>query len=203
VSEQSLESLVRVCQRTLPEDHRAFEQLMRLTKARVFATALRLMGTREDAEDQTQEVFLRVYDRIKDVDNPATFPAWLSRITVNTCLNTLKRQRRLRTESLLDDTEEDRPTFPPDGTVQMPDEQVMAQELRACIEQVLTQMADRERAILVLRDLEAFSYQEISDLLHISLSAVKVRIHRTRLAFQQLFNRLCRGLWGATTLEDR
>lgn len=193
------EQLVRLVQQTIPGDHRAFEQLVTQYKGFVFATALRLMGNREDAEDQTQDVFLKVYDEIKKLEVPATFTAWLSRVTVNTCLNALKRQRRLRLDSLdqlvwIDNA------IAIDGITALPETVVLTRELRTCIEQALAELSDAERVILVLRDVEDCSYQEISDLLKVGLSAVKMRIYRTRLAFQGVFRRVCPGLWQANTV---
>ena len=88
------EALVRLCQQMLPEDTRAFEALVAQFKGRVFATAYRLMGDRNDAEDQAQEVFIKVYRGIKDLDDPSGVASWIYRITVNTCYDALgKRQR--------------------------------------------------------------------------------------------------------------
>jgi DNA-directed RNA polymerase specialized sigma24 family protein len=69
------QTLARLCQQTLPEDTRAFQALVRQLKGRVYATAYRLMGSREDAEDQAQEVFIKVYRGIQDLDDPATVTA--------------------------------------------------------------------------------------------------------------------------------
>ena len=71
------QSLARLCQQTLPEDTRAFQALVGQLTARVYATAYRLMGSRQDAEDQAQEVFVKVYRGIQDLDDPATVTAWI------------------------------------------------------------------------------------------------------------------------------
>ena len=194
------EQLIPWVQQTLPEDHRAFEQLVLQYKQFVFTTALRLMGNREDAEDQTQEVFLKVYDAIHQLEQPATFGAWLARMTINSCLNSLKRQRRLRIESL--DSVLDAAGDILAGPEQMlPEAASLARELRVCLEEALANLADAERVILVLRDIEDYSYQEIGELLKIGLSAVKMRVHRSRLTFQRLFRRICPGLWHGDVAE--
>jgi RNA polymerase sigma-70 factor (ECF subfamily) len=74
------EELVRLCQRTLPDDTRAFELLVSMYKERVFATAYRLMGNRQDAEDQAQEVFLKIYRGIRQLEDPGMFTSWVYRI---------------------------------------------------------------------------------------------------------------------------
>ena len=90
----TLEELVRQCQRTLPHDTRAFEQIVTAFKERVFATAYRILGNQQEAEDQTQEIFLKVYRNIKQLEDPATFSTWLYRITTNTCYDAITRQQR-------------------------------------------------------------------------------------------------------------
>src|SRR5918997_6740872 len=91
------EALVRLCQQTLPEDTRAFEALVAQLKGRVYATAYRLLGNPHDAEDQAQEVFIKVYRGIKDLSDPATVVPWIYRITVNTCFDALDRRQRAPT----------------------------------------------------------------------------------------------------------
>src|SRR5919202_1685058 len=88
------EELARWCQQTLPHDQRAFEQLVAQYAGHVFTLTYRLMGNQQDAEDLGQEVFLKVHHTIKDLADPASLPAWITRITVNTCLEALRRQRR-------------------------------------------------------------------------------------------------------------
>lgn len=88
------EELVIRCQRTLPSDTSAFELLVSLYKDRVFATCYRIMGNRQDAEDQAQEVFLKVYRGLRCLEDPATLTAWIYRIATNTCFDALSRQKR-------------------------------------------------------------------------------------------------------------
>jgi RNA polymerase sigma-70 factor (ECF subfamily) len=193
----SPEELVRRCQRALPGDTRAFEQLLAFYKERVYATAYRLMGNQQEAEDQAQEVFLKVYRNIKRLDEPATVTSWIYRITTNTCLDALDQQKRRPNMW---------PLNPPDGARDVevhyvdprtptPEESALRHELRHCLEQTLTQLDDRDRATLVLREIEGRSYQEIAEILALGLSAVKMRIHRARLAFQHLLDRICPDVW--------
>ncbi|MCU0490273.1 MAG: sigma-70 family RNA polymerase sigma factor [Chloroflexaceae bacterium] len=189
----SPEELVRWCQRTLPEDSRAFEYLVNQYKSRVFATSYRLMGNRQEAEDQAQEVFLKIYRNIQRLDDPATLPAWITRITVNTCLDALTRQkRRPQTLPLSPPTPdgEEEPHYA-DTTLPTPEEALLNAEQRRCVETTMARLDADTRAVLVLRDLDDRPYQEIAGLLSVSLSAVKMRIHRARLSFQQMLLRVC------------
>ena len=88
----SPETLARLCQQTLPEDTRAFEALVAQFKGRVYATAYRLMGDPQDAEDQVQEVFIKIYRGIRDLDDPSTVATWIYRVTTNTCMDALAKR---------------------------------------------------------------------------------------------------------------
>lgn len=190
------EDLVRRCQQSAPEDTRAFEQLVALYKDRVFATAYRLMGNRQDAEDQAQEVFLKIYRNIKGLDDPATVTSWIYRITTNTCFDALNKQkRRPKTTSLTppDDDGNEEPRYA-DAEALSPEEAALRRETWRCLEKTLSQLDETVRAALILRDIEDRPYQEIAETLSIGLSAVKMRIHRARLSFQQLLEKICPGI---------
>lgn len=190
------EDLVRRCQQTLPGDTRAFELLVSMYKDRVFATAYRLMGNRQEAEDQAQEVFLKVYRGIKQLDDPNTFTAWVYRITTNTCFDALSKQKRRPQTTPLDppDAEgNEQPRYADPRTLD-PEQAALRREVWACLEQTLRKLDAPGRAVLILRDIENRPYQEIAEALSLGLSAVKMRIHRARLAFQQVFEQVCPGL---------
>ncbi len=192
--ELSPEALVRWCKRTLPDDTRAFEQLIAQYKRRVYSVAYRMMGDQQEAEDQAQEAFLKIYRGIKSLDEPATLPAWITRITVNTCLDALARQkRRPQTTPLVEVTPdgEEQETRYADLDALSPEEVALRAEQRHCLEQTLKQMEIDASRMLVLRDVEDHSYQEIADKLSLGLSAVKMRIHRARIAFQRMLETVC------------
>lgn len=194
------DELVRWCQRTLPDDPCAFEALVAQYKQRVFGLAYRLMGNRQDAEDQAQEAFLKVYRGITSLHDPQVLPSWIDRVTVRTCLDALdKQKRRPATISLpLPDRAEDQIDWLV-APLATPEETALQHELRACLEQTLAELDAAERAAIVLRDIEDRPYNEMTELLGISLSAVKMRIHRARLAFQQLLDALCPDAWRASS----
>jgi RNA polymerase sigma-70 factor, ECF subfamily len=190
------EELVRRCQRTLPYDTRAFEELVSQYKGRVFGTAYRILGNRQDAEDQAQEVFLKVFRNLKGLSEPATFPAWLDRITVNTCRDLLAMQQRRPSTVPLAPPEEDEaaPQYADTQTLG-PEEAALRHEVRRCLHRALRQLDESAIAALVLRDIEDRPYGEIVDVLGVGLSAVKMRIHRARLAFQASLERVCPDVW--------
>lgn len=206
MEQNGAEDLVRRCQQSLPRDTRAFEQLVTLYKERVFATAYRLMGNQQDADDMAQEAFVKIYQHIKDLAEPATVTAWIYRITTHTCLDALTtRQRRPRTVSLHPEGDEDREASFVETQSPTPEEEALQRELRRCVEETLAALGPLERTAIVLRDVEDRPYQEIADTLALGLSAVKMRIHRARAAFGQVFAALCPELWqrGAPVLAPQ
>jgi len=195
VEKLTSEELVGWCQRTLPEDTRAFEHLVAQYKSRIYATTYRLMGNQQEAEDQAQEVFLKVYRNIRNLQEPATLPAWITRIAINTCMDALSRQqRRPQTTPLIpigpDGESEEEPRYI-DTRILTPEEAALRSELRHCLQKALGKLDQTARVALVLRDIDDHSYQEIAETLAIGLSAVKMRIHRARLAFQQALEHIC------------
>jgi RNA polymerase sigma-70 factor, ECF subfamily len=193
--EYSDEDLVHWCQQTLPDDTRAFEVLVGRYKTRVFAKAYRLLGDSQEAEDQAQEVFLKVYRGIKQLNHPEQLMSWIYQITTNTCLDALRKQRRRPATTPLDngDTIQNGGATPAelDTESTQPDELVIQQEQRRCLEETLRRLQPVQRSILVLRDVDDCAYDEIANVLQLGLSAVKMRIHRARLRFQELLRSVC------------
>jgi RNA polymerase sigma-70 factor, ECF subfamily len=198
------EELVRRCRQAPPGDLRAFETLVQQYQARVFATAYRLMGNRQDAEDMAQEAFLKIYRGLDELGEPATLTSWIYRVTTNTCLDALtKQQRRPRTIGLAPPEVDDAPaeSHYADTRTPTPEEAALQRELRKCLEETLAELDPTGRAIIILRDIEGRSYQEIADSLILGLSAVKMRIHRARLVFQQVLQRICPGVGGSERMS--
>ncbi|MEM8530545.1 MAG: sigma-70 family RNA polymerase sigma factor [Chloroflexota bacterium] len=187
------EELVLLCQQTLPHDTRAFEMLVARYKNRVFAVAYRILGSHQDAEDQTQEVFLKVYRGIKKLKEPETLESWLYQITSNTCLDALRQQQRRPILASLSQQAGvvDEKTDTKNATATQPEVAALHHELRWCLEQTIHNLHITQRMLIVLRDIEGRSYDDIATILDIGLSAVKMRIHRARLQFQALLQAIC------------
>jgi RNA polymerase sigma factor (sigma-70 family) len=152
----------------------SWDEIVRLHSARVFGLAFRLTGNRHEAEDLTQEVFVRVF-RSLDSFRPGTFEGWLHRITTNLFLDQARRRRRIRFESLPDHAD-DRlagSTLPPDLTFA---DQIFDDD----IELALRELKPEFRVAVVLCDVEGLSYEEISEVLGVKIGTVRSRIHRGR-----------------------
>lgn len=134
------------------------------------------------------------------LEDPATLPAWVQRVTINTCLDALSRRKRQPATTSLTVGDEEGETR--DYTnIRNPGATAEQSELRRCLERTLAKLDPEARKVIVLRDVEDMSYEEIAGLLKIGLSALKMRIHRARLAAQKLLEQICPGLASAAGIE--
>jgi len=151
-----------------------WEEVVRQHSARVYRLAYRLTGNTHDAEDLTQEVFVRVFRSLSSY-TPGTFEGWLHRITTNLFLDMARRRQRIRFEGLGDETAQwlrgDEPT---------PAQAFDDRHLDGDIQAALKALAPEYRAAVVLCDIEGLSYEEIAETLGVKLGTVRSRIHRGR-----------------------
>jgi RNA polymerase sigma-70 factor (ECF subfamily) len=192
------DDLVIRCKAELPRDTSSYELLVQRHMNHVYNLAYGVLLQKEEAEDVAQEVFVKVYNGIRSFDQRSSFSTWLHKIAVNSALDHLdkiKRQRRVVTpfstfvsaKSEREVNVLDLQRSPKPG----PEEEAVQSDLRNCIQSVLKKL-DREHArVLIMRDFENLSYDDIMQTLGTQLSAAKMRIHRARLAFQHIFNQLC------------
>ena len=150
-----------------------WDDVVRDHSARVFRLAYRLTGNRHDAEDLTQDVFVRVFRSLADY-TPGTFEGWLHRITVNLFLDRVRRAQKIRFEALPDDAER------VVGRERSPEAAVLDAGLDADIEIALATLPPDFRAAVVLCDIEQLSYEEIAATLGVKLGTVRSRISRGR-----------------------
>jgi RNA polymerase sigma factor (sigma-70 family) len=151
-----------------------WEEIVTQHSARVYRLAYRLTGNPHDAEDLTQEVFVRVFRSLSSY-TPGTFEGWLHRITTNLFLDQARRKSRIRFDALADDAETRMPSRAPS-----PDVQVHDKLFDDDVEAALSDLPPDFRAAVVLCDIEGLSYDEIADVLGLKLGTVRSRIHRGR-----------------------
>jgi RNA polymerase sigma factor (sigma-70 family) len=152
----------------------SWEQIVRDHSARVYRLAYRLTGNSHDAEDLTQDVFVRVF-RSLHTFQPGTFEGWLHRITTNLFLDTARRKQKIRFDGLVDGSEERLPSSWP-----TPSEALADAGLDHDVAAALAALAPEFRAAVVLCDIEGLTYEEIAAVLDTKLGTVRSRIHRGR-----------------------
>ncbi|MBV9379575.1 MAG: RNA polymerase sigma factor SigE [Streptosporangiaceae bacterium] len=151
-----------------------WEDIVRVHSARVYRLAYRLTGNQHDAEDLTQEVFVRVFRSLSSY-TPGTFEGWLHRITTNLFLDTARRKQRIRFEGLGDDVAQRLA-----GSELTPAQVFDERHLDSDVQAALKALPPDYRAAVVLCDIEGFSYEEIAATLGVKLGTVRSRIHRGR-----------------------
>lgn len=161
----------------------AFDELMRRHERLVLATALRLLGNLEDAQDASQEVFLRLYRNLGKLDRAGNFPGWLYRVTVNVC-HDLRRRRPAAAPV------EDAADVPAAGAD--PQQSAAEAERRRALEMSLRLLPEKERAALVLRDLEGLSTEEVARVLGSSEATVRSQISKARVKVKGFVERYLR-----------
>ena len=153
----------------------SWEQIVREHSARVYRLAYRLTGNKADAEDLTQETFVRVF-RSLHTYQPGTFEGWLHRITTNLFLDQARRKQRIRMDAMGEEADR----YASGDQLAAPERAFEHGNLDRDIQQALDELAPEYRAAVVLCDIEGLSYEEIAVTLGIKLGTVRSRIHRAR-----------------------
>ena len=160
-------------------DTRAFELLVERHQALVIGTVGRMLGSNSDVEDLAQQVFLRVWRSAGRYVPRAKFTTWLLKIARNLVFNEMRRTKRQAQVSIQPDPQgEELPVK--DESVQSPAETMLEHELQQAIEEAILQLPDTQRMALILRRYEGRSYEEIGEILELSVPAVKSVLFRAR-----------------------
>ena len=184
-----LAALATAC---LQGDTRAWELLVRSQQRRVYGLCYRFTGSAAQAEDLTQDVFLKVYRNLQSFDaSKASFGVWLTALTRNLLVDHYRRSRLERASDSLDETlfgEEDGPTRADRLQDSRPSQErhVAGVELRARVQEALAKVSAELREAVILRDLEDMDYREIAEILRIPQGTVKSRISRGRAELARL-----------------
>ena len=170
-------------------DTRAFAALVRRYQDRVFRFILRLSANREDAMDLTQETFMKAHQALPAWQPQAKFSTWLLSIAHNTTLDLLRRRQRVSFVPYGELADDEQGPALPDPAPQ-PDERLAGRQSVALLDRVLRELPFEHREILLLREVEQMSYDEIAVTLGINSGTVKSRIARARAALLDLYGRL-------------
>jgi len=160
-------------------DTQAFEELIERHQSLVAGTVARMLGSNSEVEDIAQQVFIRVWKSAGRYTPRAKFTTWLLKITRNLVFNELRRTRRRAYVPI--QTESEAEEIPlKDETSPMPDASLLENELQEAIEKAITELPERQRMALVLRRYEELNYEQIAEILDLSVPAVKSILFRAR-----------------------
>jgi RNA polymerase sigma-70 factor, ECF subfamily len=162
-------------------DKDAFEKLVLENQKKVYNLALRMVGNEEDAFDMSQEAFIKAYNSIALFRGDSKFSVWLYRLTTNVCLDFLRSEGRKSHNSLsyIGDENEEKELEIPDDRFS-PETLAEKKELREAVNKGLKKLPKDYRAVLLLREIDGLSYDEIADALSLEVGTVKSRIFRAR-----------------------
>jgi RNA polymerase sigma-70 factor (ECF subfamily) len=187
-SEQALELEILV-HRTLTGDTAAFETIVQRHERRVMGVCLRLLRTVDDAQDATQEVFLRAFKYLHRLDVRKPIEPWLMRMTVNVCRDIARKKlRRHATFSEIPPAETDPQDESPD-----PYSGFAREQQRQMLWRALDTLPEKERMAVILRDVEGFSTAEVADILDSSEGTVRSQICRGRLRIKEAMDQMIGG----------
>jgi RNA polymerase sigma-70 factor (ECF subfamily) len=178
--------------RLVARDEGAFNELVVTYQRRVFALVFRMLGRRDEAEDLAQEVFVQVFKAIDQFRGDSKLSTWIYRIAVNLCKNRTKYLSRRHANDQDDvDAMADRLPFSAAkgvsvGGISRPDELVEGMQLEVVVKRAIAQIEPEFREVLILRDVEDMSYEEIAEVTGLADGTVKSRIHRARAQLRTL-----------------
>lgn len=169
----------------------AFEQLIELYEKKVYNIALHMLKNEEDAKDAAQDSLIKIYRNIKKFDGKSSFSTWVYRVTVNTSLDLIRKKKssKERDTYSLDDqiqvNEQNTMAMGHQGTIH-PESHVMKQERLAYLKNALELLNEEQRMMIVLRDIQGFSYKEIADITKTTEGTVKSRLNRSRKKLKEI-----------------
>ena len=183
----------RLVSRLKQRDEAAFREMMRTYQQRVFNLVFRMLGNKDEAEELAQEVFFTVFKSIDSFRGESKLSTWIYRIAVNHCKNRHKylARRMYHASQPLDEVSERStagrdggPTMSLQAQISEPDKVLMGLQLEEAIQREIAALDEEQRLLVVLRDVQGLSYQEIATITSLAEGTVKSRLHRARMTLK-------------------
>ncbi|NOY00133.1 MAG: sigma-70 family RNA polymerase sigma factor [Verrucomicrobia bacterium] len=181
---QSNDHHVALMMKVKQGDIAAFEEIVEIHQGAVIGTVAKMLGGMGDAEDISQQVFIRIWKSAGRYKPSAKFTTWMFTITRNLVFNEMRRRQRKPAVSM-DEREEEYNLLAPDENTATPDQQALENELIKAIDTAIQALPEKQRLAVILRRYEDRSYEEIAEVLGMSLSAVKSLLFRARAQLKE------------------
>ncbi len=178
----------QLVQKASSGDQHSFEQIVKNYEKLVYSICYRMFNNNQDAMDYTQETFIKVYKNMEKAIGKGSFKSWICTIATNTCLDELRKRSKKHTVSLdenFDDDNHPKYTVPDDAPT--PLEEIIFNENAQILKDAINSLSDENKSIIILRDVEGLSYDEIASALDLTLGTVKSRISRARKKLQTIY----------------
>ncbi|TCS81253.1 RNA polymerase sigma factor [Tepidibacillus fermentans] len=156
----------------------AFEQLITRYKGAVYRQAYAMLGDHMEAEDVTQEVFVKIYYSLSSLESAYAFTSWLTKITFNLCYDLIEKRKKKVTVTSENLDQLTRPNPPPSSRL------IERKDLQLTLQEAMQNLSLEHREVIVLRDIQGYSYDEIAKLLKVPSGTVKSRLYHARLALK-------------------
>lgn len=174
--------------RAIDGDIECFEQLIEKYQIKAYNIAFRILGNEEDAKDATQDAFIKIYHALRNFRGDSSFYTWIYRIVTNTCYDFLKKRNKMYNISSLtnyDNSSEGELEDIPDESYE-PEQIFDQKENITSVIECMKLLSTDHKTVLVLRDIQGFSYEDISEILNCSVGTVKSRINRARFKLKEI-----------------
>lgn len=167
-----------VVEKVIGGDAASYELLIRKYQSKLFSTVLHMVKNRELAEDIVQESFLRAFRKLDTLNNRSQFYPWIKRIALNMALNHFEKEKRVLDVESDDDDESS--FFENISSGESPEELTLKEEMKRYVRMFVDSLPDRLRVVIILREVEDMSYEEIAEMLNIPLGTVRSRLFNAR-----------------------
>lgn len=189
----------KLIERLQRRDEAAFNELIRLYETRVFRLVFRMLGDRAEAEDVAQEVFITVFKSIDGFRGDSKLSTWLYRVATNHSKNRIKylerraRGKKREFDEVAEHGASESATMNPQAVLARPDQQAEANQIEVIVRGAIAALDEDHRELVILRDVENLSYEEIQQITGLAEGTVKSRLHRARLALAKTVTRAIEG----------
>ncbi len=174
-------------------DSAAFEELILPYQKKILNMAYRMLGNLSDAEDATQDIFVRVYKSLVSFQEESAFSTWLYKVATNICLDVLRRRKRQNAQGMVSihqySSEDEEYELPIEDKAPTPYEQAQKGEAMRALLKAMEELGPEQKAVIVLRDINGLPYEEIAELMGCTLGTIKSRINRSRLMLRKLLEK--------------
>ena len=169
-------------------DIESFERLIEKYQIVAFNIAYRMIGNKEDASDIAQEALIKVFKSLKSFRGDSSFSTWFYKIVTNKCIDAIRKMKKVKTYSLDKEFETDNGNYSIEvgDNRYLPDKLYEIKEKRELVHSALKRIPEKYRTVLILRDIQGFTYEEISRIIDNPLGTVKSRINRGRLLLKEI-----------------
>ena len=184
-----MENELNLIEKSKNGDSDAFSELILAYEKMIISFTYRMLGNKEDAEDAAQEVFVKAYRAISGFDGKSSFKTWLYKIASNVAMDELRKRKRRnsdKTVSLYAETDDGEYELPLAGEKDEPFEEARKKELQNVLQKAIGELKDEYKTVVVMRDVQNISYEDIAKVTGLSLGTVKSRISRGRLSLKKI-----------------